>query len=281
MLNQFSFQSGSTDDRSIAYIPSGEMQSTTVQSAIDELTKAANYNPWSQVSYFEDFAWANLGLNLATGELALSGTQNNGGAIVATAGTTNPQFGRWGIIALSAGPTGNSTGQAYLYSDLSDIYCGMGATVVLQFAAMVPVLGTSTVGFQYEIGLRNDFTGAQTNSGSAFLYNFQTSTNWQAYSSNNGTATAVTSSSAVFFGVSQTAWYNFKMVIGLSQIDYYVGATTGSSGMVLLGSATTNLPSLAHPGYLQVMMSKGSSTTTQSRGYLDWMKLDIGFVNQR
>lgn len=262
--------------------PSGNVTSTNVQTAINELQthidNVGNANPFTQVSLFDEMIYSNPALNVPYGMLCLEGTQNSGGGL-STAANTAVVSGRLGIMGIETGTTQNINGQGFLYSDINVAWCGNGMTLTMYAAVQAPILSDSTNEYVIELGYRNQFAAALSNNAFAFLYKRSTSTNWAAYTGNNGTQTTVTSANASLV-VTAGAWYNLKMVVGASAVDFYVAAGGGSS-YILLGSSSTNLPDSTHTTFMNHTIYRAATFALRRQVLIDWMKLDAAFTASR
>lgn len=237
------------------------------------------FNPLSAVRLFEDFAIENMGANTQAGAF-WQATGNAGGGYLSTATTSQPQANRIGIIGVGIGTTSNSTGNGVITGDLCSVYAGNGE-VTLQWAAQMPAtLSTGTNEYVVEMGFGNTVSGAVSTNAAVIQYLRTTSTNFSAYTANNSTVTTVTTSDAADFVVTAGAWYNFKIYMHAdgSAIDFYVGPA--GSPLVLLGTSTTNLPSLTHPTNLMFNIYKAATFAVQRILTLDWIQFDIKQLNR-
>jgi hypothetical protein len=184
-------------------------------------------------------AYSNPALSKSYGPLTMEGTQNAGGGMSA-AGTSVMAANVLGGIAINTGTTSNSTGQGFLYTDTNLTYAGSMSRIIWRYLIQLPLLSDSTNEYVAEIGLRNQFTGALSNNAIAFMYKRSTSTNWQAYTSNNGTSTIVTTADT---SLAVTAAAKWTLVIDINPtfVNFYAGAGD-TNALTLLGSSSTNLP---------------------------------------
>lgn len=257
----------------IGYTPSGNMVSTNVQAAIDELANAENRNPLTNLSMFDDFTWGNLiQANVPTGPMGIVSGANAGGS--GNNLTNTPQeAGRPGIVGHTTGTTSNATGQGFFYMDSALLYPGDGTTTTLQWAAKTPAnLSDVTNEYVMEGGFGNFTAAANPANAMMIQYKRTTSTNWMAYTSNNSTQTAITTVDSTNFVVAASTWYNFKIVYTSGLVSFYVGKI--GSPYVLLGTSSSNLPDATHSTSLYLTIYRASTFALKRDVKYDWIKWD-------
>src|SRR5665213_959263 len=228
--------------------------------------------------FFDDFVTAVTNVNYPLGNQGWQAAANAGGYIGnATAGAAAAgQAGRIGLISLGTGTTSNATGQAFLSLSAAQMYAGIGA-ITWQWAAQVPsALSTSSVEYIMDMGF-GVYPFEQGSNGLGILYQRTSSTNFMAYTSNNGTETTCTTADATHFAVVAGTWYNFEIVIPVAgtSASFYV-APAGSYAYVKICTITTNLPDISDQASPMIEIYKtGSSTTTNRIMNLDWVQGDI------
>ncbi len=207
------------------------------------------------------------------------GSGNAGGFISGgNAGSDLPGVaGRVGLLGLGTGTTNNSTGQGFLDAQSLQVYCGM-ANITMQFGFKVPALATAgVVDYVIEMGFGTGYVSggsALGTNGAAIVYMQSTSTNFQAITANNTTQTVQTTADSANFAVTANTWYNGKIVLSATAVNYYVAPAGGA--YVLLATATTNLPSISQQCSPVFQIYKVTTATATSRLLtMDWVQFDI------
>lgn len=257
----------------LSYTPSGNMTSTDVQSAINELANAADKNPIAQSSQFDDFCWGNLiQANVPVGPMGIVSGANAGGSGNNLVNTPQ-EAGRPGIISHTTGTSSNATGQGFFYMDTCLLYPGDGTTTTLQWAAKTPTpLSDVTNEYVMEGGWGAFTAAANPVNAMMIQYKRTASTNWTAYTSNNSTQTLITTVDSSNFVVAAATWYNFKIVYAAGTVSFYVGKV--GSPFVLLGTSITNLPDSTHATSLYWTIYRASTFALKRDVKYDWAKWD-------
>ncbi len=253
-----------------------------IQNMGSSIIGAPAVNLSTGVTIYEDFLGPLMGSNLPVGDGYFRWAANNGGygdgLSTGTGGLGSA--GRLGIIRIGTGTTNNGTGQSFLVSDSTSMYAGQAA-FVMQWAARVPAsLSTAGVEYVMEMGVGlYPFNPSQN--ACVIQYLRSASTNFSAYTGNNGVYTQVTTADSTNFAVTANTWYNFQIIINAAGtlVSFYV-AKIGSP-YVLLGTSSTNLPDVADQGYPYFNISKLSSTATNSIMSVDWWSLNAQFATAR
>lgn len=234
--------------------------------------------PMSFSSLFEEFATNLINVNIPMGELGWYPV-SSGNGIIDGSNANNPTPGsanRFGVLGLNTGNITNNTGLAALWLQSTQTYVGQVKTFTMQWSAQMPgALGTSLVAYTVDMGLESYPYPGQN--GMLIRYAGTTSTiNFQAITSNNGTATTINPVGSSF-AVGASTWYNFMIQVpasGASGVNFYISAIGGT--YVLMGNSTTNLPDVNDQCYPTFAMYKGSSfgTANQRIFWVDWCKMD-------
>ena len=258
----------------MGYIPAMVASPTPAVSLLDPLLSS---------SMFDDFATGVTNVNQNISVLGWRGASVAGGILSDfNAGSIDAgQVNRIGLLGMATGTTSNSTGQTFIDLQTWQTYCGQGSTVMMQWAAQIPSsLSTSSVEYVIEMGLGvYPYASTGSTNGAIIQYKRTTSTNFSAYTSNNGTVTSVTTTDSSDFAVVAGTWYNFMISITSTTVSFYVAPVGGA--YVLLGSSTTNIPDITHQCNPVFNIYKASSSTTSREFLLDWAKLDITFNSTR
>ncbi len=241
-------------------------------------------DPTTSVDIDDDFNWGNIGqANVGIGPLQLVPTGNGGGIISSLANTTQPVLGRFGIIQLTTGTTNNATGQGILYNDDSSVYAGNGSSFTLTWAAKTPAnLSDVTNEYVIEMGFFDKTRNSVSDNAMAITYKRTTSTNWAAYTAQNGSVTSVTTSDASL-AVAASTWYNFKITMTSDGVtaSFYV-APAGTQNFVLIGTSTTNLPnSTTFFTFLNFTIYRASTFALARILSLDWARYQQTFNSAR
>jgi len=245
------------------------------QTLISDGTNTHWNNPFNYSSTFDDMTGDSSSANVPSGPLGLLNYGNNGGGMINPANITGSIAGRWGFAGFFTGVSNNNSGLGGFTANGATTYCGQVQTLTITGAVNIPVLATAGVDYVIELGFRNNIiTAGFTQNAMGILYQRSTSTNWQGYTSRAGTSTTVTSSTAV-----TTGWWNFKMVVTSTAVDFYI-AQPGNA-WTHIGQSTTNLPDSTHTCWLNPVIYKASTSTTASQMTLDWLKVDVTFASAR
>jgi hypothetical protein len=252
------------------------------QYSIQPASTDLSASPSNYFCVFDDMAWSNPGLSKSYGPLTMEGTQNAGGGISTAANTTNIA-GRYGAIAIETGTTSNSTGQGFLYTDTGIIYAGSPKRVIYQACVRFPTLADVTNDYVAHIGAGNQFTAAFSNNAVQLVYKRSVSTNWMAYTSNNGSSTSVTTADSAFAVVANTDYtVRFDLIAGSA--TFYVApgnafTTQGALGtFALLGSSVTNLPDVSNPTNLLSTIYRASTFALRRQCVFSGQQLELYYT---
>lgn len=241
--------------------------------------------PVAGASIFDDMLWGLTNVNLNYGPMGFNGVSIGNGVVQGmNAGVAVPGVaGRIGLCGLQTNTTNNGTGQASLWAGQMQTYPGQASNITMQWAAQMPP-SLSTAGVEYVVAMGFDSGIGQNAATPAvnscmIMYKRTVSTNFCAQTSNNSTATSVTTADSADFAVTANAWYNFKIVMVAGLVSFYVAPAGGA--YVLLGTSSTNLPDVSDQCYPIFSIYKASTTTTSRQCQMDWVKIDYTFSANR
>lgn len=244
---------------------------------------ASSSPPGPSSIYYDDFVTGFTSTNLSIGALGWACSTAGGGYISdETSGVAPPgQAGRLGLIDMGTGTTNNSIGQAFLVLSAAQMYCGQ-AGFIMQWSFKTPAaLSNSSVEYIMEAGIGVSPLTVPSQNACVITYSRLASSNWSAYTANNGTSTVVTSTDATDLAVVQATWYNCMMVMNAAgtSVSFYVAKMGGP--YVLIGTSTTNLPNIGNQAnpYFSIVKA-GSSATTNRIMTVDWWQLNASGMSR-
>lgn len=237
--------------------------------------------PGANGAFFDDFLAGLPGVNSNLGTGVFRFAVNGGGygnGLTAGSGAL-AQAGRIGLIEMGTGTTNNSTGQAFMASDATNMYCGQAGFVMQAAVKIPPALSTLTNEYLIEFGI-GLYPFAPSAEGCVIQYNRTNSTNWSAYTADGTNTTQVTTADSADFVVAAGTWYNLMIVMNAAgtSVSFYV-AKIGAP-YVLLGTSTTHLPLIAAQAIPYFNISRLSTNAVNSIMAVDWWQLNVSGLSR-
>lgn len=214
---------------------------------------------------FDDFTWVTAGSGANPNDVIT--TLNTGGTGV----TTGVVAQMAGVLQLGTGTTNNATGRAstYFNNKVTKYTLNAANPVTFEWRISVPVLATAGVDYQVRAGLMDgtaDGAGDPV-AGIFFTYNRATSANWIIVARSASTSSTTTTSVTVGAGTI----YRLRAECLPGSVTYYIDS---GSGYVNVGSASTNVPSVALNPFAKIEKVT-TSTATSSLLNLDWFMINL------
>ncbi len=231
------------------------------------------FNAQARSVLFDDFAY-DVNTNTPAGPMGFYAFGGNGGNPSAyTAAPAGSLVNHIGLAPMSTGATNNNTGFAIFIAQNSGTYPGACSSMTYECCVYTPAaLSDGTTGYRIELGFRSTQTAGTSTNAMCVVYDQSTSTNWQAYTANNGSVTAVTTADSTMV-VNAASFYTIKIVAVAGLVSFYVRA--GAGAYSLIGTSATNLPDATHRTYMNCCHYKtGGASAVGTVLTYDWMKLD-------
>jgi len=214
----------------------------------------------SQVAY-EDFlfdAYAGGGSN--DNPYSFQTTSNAGSSDIETTATGNDYMG---MHVLSTLASASSRPLLESFGGFNKLILG-GLDFSYEIRVRMPTLSDGTNTYTVRFGLMDGIAAGQPANGVIFSYtNGTNSGRWRGSTIASSTATNVDST----ITVTANTWYRVKIIVNAagSNVDFYIDD-------VLIGSATTNIPTAALRLVAKIEKSAGTTARTANIDYFAWSR---------
>lgn len=247
-----------------ATLTAGTNISITNASGSITISNNAPLGPSSaNLNLFDDFLYPAPVSGMTIGFLGSFGVAGIGTGYVAT-NTTSPAYStnHPGIVTLYSGAAAGSKAQL---TTNQTVYAG-GGELIVEFGIYIETLSSSGSRYNLRCGL-NDDTVNTNRIDFSYIDNVN-SGRWVLTCSNNGTSTVVNSTLAV----AASQWTILRIIVNAAgtSAQFYAGTTV--SGLALIGTIATNLPTTRMPVEITQSYNSGSPSGRTSLDYISIQK---------
>ncbi len=166
----------------------------------------------------------------------------------------------------------SSTGTAFIHNGITQYVFGGGAASLEFSLRLTTAISDGTDSYDVWAGFADTTGGSAQTDGAYFLYDHNTSANWQVVTAKAGTRTTTASSVAAANGT----WVKFRIDINAActSIAFYMDGS-------LVATHTTNLPdTTSNNSGIMFGILKSLGTTARTFA-LDYVKMDQTFTTSR